>query len=75
MALVMALPLNSEDPTEGSGLWCALTDGEATLWCPLEEELLFDRMLSIYQWLLATTNWRSYNNARNQRKGICQGLT
>ena len=42
MALVMALPLDEEGSTDGSGLWSALTKGEATLWCPLEEEPLFD---------------------------------
>ena len=74
MALVMAFPLDEEGPMDGSGLWCALTEGEATFWCPLEEEPLFDKMLSIYQCLLAPTNSRSYNNARNQKKGIYQGL-
>ena len=38
MALVMALPLAEEGPTGGNGLWCALTEGEATLWRTLEEE-------------------------------------
>ena len=52
MALVMTLPLDKEGPMNGSGLWCSLMEGEATLWCPLEVEPLFDMILSIYQWRL-----------------------